>query len=473
MKKRLVTMILIMLAITGCGKKEVNTEYDKDKLDYIDNVEDATDQISDNNAKVKLTDDDYIKGFKWIMNPSAGKVYWESTYGEYSSIVSDDLLKLREQEVDGKVIIDDDSEDEIQYTMKNVYKYPEYIKNEDGILTPETTNTYEEKGTIEYSEYNTYLKTLGSDTQIVIPSYTICQDREYIVFDVRDFYFGDEAADKFMEALKNTFYNPEWNLKVVDRDEETVVLKDIGKFWQGGIGGWNETYIGETIYTLNLDETGKIRTIDVSSSLDRQDKTYGYGNSNRFSREPSADELANGNDSSDSNTIDSNESTSEVTDNTNQNGNGNNGLDGNNNETVDNNSNTDNNIVTTDDDPFKSYKEYVKNSTFDEEYKKEFGEYPDDSKITNRVLANTEISNKYHVDDMKDALLKEASKYCLHPILTAAYDNGNYVYFSMCNAFEEQVYGVQEVSTIGIVLNEKGEYKVVDEMTDMSDPFKD
>lgn len=465
MKKRLVTMILIMLAITGCGKKEVNTEYDKDKLDYIDNVEETTDQISDNNVLVNLTDDDYIRGFKWIMNPSAGKVYWEKTYGEYSSIVSEDLLKLREQEVDGKVIIDDDSADEIEYTMKNVYKYPEYIKDEDGMLTPETTNTYKEKGTIEYSEYDTYLKTLGSDTQIVIPSYTICQDREYIVFDVRDFYFGDEAAEQFMEALKNTFYNPEWDLKVVDRDEETVVLKDIGKFWQGGIGGWNETYIGETIYTLNLDETGKIRTIDVSSSLDRQDKTYGYGNSNRFKREQSADELANGNDSSDSNTTGSNVNNSEVDDNTNQNENGNNGLDGNNNETVDNNSNTEVIPPTNTNEP----------KSFDEMYKDKFGEYPDDSKITNRILVSDTLNKKYNIDALADKLLEEASKYCEHPMLKASYENeeANYVYFCMYNPFEEQVYGNYEISSDGIIVNTNGEYKVVDEMTDMNDPFKD
>lgn len=465
MKKRLVTMILIMLAITGCGKKEVNTEYDKDKLDYIDNVEEATDKISDNNDLVNLTDDDYIKGFKWIMNPSAGKVYWERTYGEYSSIVSDDLLKLREQEVDGKVIIDDDSEDEIEYTMKNVYKYPEYIKDADGILTPKTTNTYKEKGTIEYGEYSTYLKTLGNDTQIVIPSYTICQDREYIVFDVRDFYFGDEAAEQFMEALKNTFYNPVWNLKVVDRDEETVVLKDIGKFWQGGIGGWNETYIGETIYTLNLDENGKIRTIDVSSSLDRQDKTYGYGNSNRFNREPSADELANGTDSSESNTNGSNENNSEVDDNTNQNENGNTGSNENNSEVVDNNSNTDVVPPTNTNEP----------KSFDEMYKDKFGEYPDDSKITNRILVSDILNKKYNIDKLADKLLEEASNYCKHPMLEALYEDekANYVYFCMYNPFEKQVYGDYEVSTYGIVVNTNGEYKVVDEATDMTDPFKD
>lgn len=465
MKKRLVTMILIMLAITGCGKKEVNTEYDKDKLDYIDNVEEATDKISDNNDLVNLTDDDYIKGFKWIMNPSAGKVYWERTYGEYSSIVSDDLLKLREQEVDGKVIIDDDSEDEIEYTMKNVYKYPEYIKDADGILTPKTTNTYKEKGTIEYGEYSTYLKTLGNDTQIVIPSYTICQDREYIVFDVRDFYFGDEAAEQFMEALKNTFYNPVWNLKVVDRDEETVVLKDIGKFWQGGIGGWNETYIGETIYTLNLDENGKIRTIDVSSSLDRQDKTYGYGNSNRFNREPSADELANGNDSAESNTNGSNENNSEVVDNTNQNENGNTGSNENNSEVVDNNSNTDVTLPTDTNEP----------KSFDEMYKDKFGEYPDDSKITNRILVSDTLNKKYNIDALADKLLEEASNYCKHPMLEALYEDekANYVYFCMYNPFEKQVYGDYEVSTYGIVVNTNGEYKVVDETTDMTDPFKD
>lgn len=465
MKKRLVTMILIMLAITGCGKKEVNTEYDKDKLDYIDNVEEATDQISDNNAKVNLTDDDYIRGFKWIMNPSAGKVYWERTYGEYSSIVSDDLLKLREQEVDGKVIIDDDSEDEIEYTMKNVYKYPEYIKDADGILTPKTTNTYKEKGTIEYGEYSTYLKTLGNDTQIVIPSYTICQDREYIVFDVRDFYFGDEAAEQFMEALKNTFYNPKWDLKVVDRDEETVVLKDIGKFWQGGIGGWNETYIGETIYTLNLDENGKIRTIDVSSSLDRQDKTYGYGNSNRFNREPSADELANGTDNSESNTNGSNENNSEVVDNTNQNVNGNTGSNENNSEVVDNNSNTDVALPTDTNEP----------KSFDEMYKDKFGEYPDDSKITNRILVSDTLNKKYNIDKLADKLLEEASNYCKHPMLEALYEDEkeNYVYFCMYNPFEKQVYGDYEVSTYGIVVNTNGEYKVVDEATDMTDPFKD
>lgn len=465
MKKRLVTMILIMLAITGCGKKEVYTEYDKDKLDYIDNVEEATDKISDNNALLNLTDDDYIKGFKWIMNPSAGKVYWERTYGEYSSIVSDDLLKLREQEVDGKVIIDDDSEDEIEYTMKNVYKYPEYIKDADGILTPKTTNTYKEKGTIEYGEYSTYLKTLGNDTQIVIPSYTICQDREYIVFDVRDFYFGDEAAEQFMEALKNTFYNPAWNLKVVDRDEETVVLKDIGKFWQGGIGGWNETYIGETIYTLNLDENGKIRTIDVSSSLDRQDKTYGYGNSNRFNREPSADELANGTDSSESNTNGSNENSSEVVDNTNQNENGNTGSNENNSEVVDNNSNTDVTLPTDTNEP----------KSFDEMYKDKFGEYPDDSKITNRILVSDTLNKKYNIDALADKLLEEASRYCKHPMLEALYEDekANYVYFCMYNPFEKQVYGDYEVSTYGIVVNTNGEYKVVDEATDMTDPFKD
>ena len=465
MKKRLVTMILIMLAITGCGKKEVNTEYNKDKFDYTDNVDAATDEISDNNALVNLTDDDYIKGFKWIMNPSAGKVYWERTYGEYSSIVSDDLLKLREQEVDGKVIIDDDSEDEIEYTMKNVYKYPEYIKDEDGILTPETTNTYKDKGTIGYSEYSTYLKTLGNDTQIVTPSYTICQDREYIVFDVRDFYFGDEAAEQFMEALKNTFYNPVWNLKVVDRDEETVVLKDIGKFWQGGIGGWNETYIGETIYTLNLDENGKIRTIDVSSSLDRQDKTYGYGNNNRFNREPSADELANGTDNSDNNTAGSNENNSEVADNKNQNENGNTGSNENNSEVVDNNSNTDVTLPTDTNEP----------KSFDEMYKDKFGEYPDDSKITNRILVSDTLNKKYNIDALADKLLEEASKYCKHPMLEALYEDekANYVYFCMYNPFEKQVYGDYEVSTYGIVVNTNGEYKVVDETTDMTDPFKD
>lgn len=466
MKKRLVTMILIMLAITGCGKKEVNTEYDKDKLDYIDNVEEATDQISDNNAKVNLTDDDYIRGFKWIMNPSAGKVYWERTYGEYSSIVSNDLLKLREQEVDGKVIVDDDSEDEIEYTMKNVYKYPEYILDEEAdMFTPKTTNTYKEKGTIEYKDYYNHLKSVEKDTEIALPWYTICQDREYITFEVGNYFYGDGAAEQFMETLKNTFYNPKWDLKVVDRDEETVVLKDIGKFWQGGIGGWNETYIGETIYTLNLDENGKIRTIDVSSSLDRQDKTYGYGNSNRFNREPSADELENGNDSSESNTNSSNVNNNEVTDNTNQNVNVNTGSDGNNSETVDNNSNTEVIPPTNTNEP----------KSFDEMYKDKFGEYPDDSKITNRILVSDTLNKKYNIDALADKLLEEASKYCDHPMLKASYENeeANYVYFCMYNPYEEQVYGNYEISSDGIVVNTNGEYKVVDEMTDMTDPFKD
>lgn len=465
MKKRLVTMILIMLAITGCGKKEVNTEYDKDKFDYTDNVEETTDEISDNNTSVNLTDDDYIKGFKWIMNPSAGKVYWEKTYSEYNNIVSEDLLKLREQEVDGKVIIDDDSADEIEYTMKNVYKYPEYIDVEDGILEPKTTNTYNEKGTIEYSEYHDYLKGLEEENHLELPLYTICQDREYITFKVGNFYSGEGAADQWMEALKNTFYNPEWDLKVVDKDDETVVLKDIGKFWQGGLGGWNETYIGETIYTLNLDETGKIRTIDVSSSLYRQDKTYGYGNNKRFNREPSADELANNTGNSDSNTTGSNDNNNETVDNTKQNENSTNGSNGSNSEVDNNNSNTEVITPTNTDEP----------KSFDEMYKDKFGDYPDDSKITNRILVSDTLNKKYNIDALADKLLEEASKYCEHPMLKASYENeeANYVYFCMYNPFEEQIYGNYEISSDGIVVNTNGEYKVVDEMTDMTDPFKD
>ena len=463
MKKRLVTMILIMLAITGCGKKEVNTEYNKDKFDYTDNIEEATDEISGNNKLVELTDDDYIKGFKWIMNPSAGKVYWERTYEEYSSIVSDDLLKLREQEVDGKIIIDDDSADEIEYTMKNVYKYPEYIDVEDGILEPKTTNTYNEKGTIEYREYQEYLKGLEEENHLELPLYTICQDREYITFKVNNFYSGEGAAEQWMEALKNTFYNPEWDLKVVDRDEETVVLKDIGKFWQGGLGGWNETYIGETIYTLNLDETGKIRTIDVSSSLDRQDKTYGYGNNKRFNREPDANELANNNNKSENNTTGSNENNNGVMDNTNQNENNADGSNENNSEVVDNNSNTEVIPPTNANEP----------KSFDEMYKDKFGDYPDDSKITKRILVSDTLNKKYNIDALADKLLEEASKYCDHPTLEAMYDDGDYIYFCMYNTFEEQLYGECEVATSGLVVNTEGKYKITNEMTDMADPFKD
>ncbi len=462
MKKRLVTMILIMLAITGCGKKEVNTEYDKDKFDYTDNVEETTDEISDSNTSVNLTDDDYIKGFKWIMNPSAGKVYWEKTYNEYSNIVSEDLLKLREQEVDGKVIIDDDSADEIEYTMKNVYKYPEYIF-EDNIYTPKTTNTYKEKGTLDYNTYYQEIKKIEANTQICIPSYTICQGREYITFEIGNYYYGEGAADKEMEALKNTFYNPKWNLKVVDRDEETVVLKDIGKFWTGDLGGWYEEYIGETIYTLNLDETGKIRTIDVSSSLDRQDKTYGYGNNKRFNREPSADELANNTGNSDNNTTGSNENNNETVDNTNQNENNNTGSNGNNSEVADNNSNTEVISPTNTDEP----------KSFDEMYKDKFGDYPDDSKITNRILVSDTLNKKYNIDALADKLLEEASKYCDHPTLEAMYDDGNYIYFCMYNTFEEQLYGECEVATNGLVVNTDGKYKITNEMTDMNDPFKD
>lgn len=77
---------------------------------------------------------------------------------------------------------------------------------------------------------------------------------------------------------------------------------------------------------------------------------------------------------------------------------------------------------------------------FDWKYYQVFDEYPDDNKLTNRIIANDNLIEKYRLDELQDILVEEASQYWPHPILTASIDYGDYLMLTMENPYFEAVY---------------------------------
>lgn len=388
MMKKVIFTIVIAVLLVGCSN---------DKNDNIEDtlvVEEDIMEENNNNNNEDINVDKYVEATMWLLNPNAGPKYWEATYDEYSDFIDRALLEDKIQEYwdnDG-VDVTEYNMYEPEYNMIYNYKYPKYVEDIDYGLAPENTSTYNNNdNTLSYDEYCEQLKNIEN---IYVTRFYKCQDRNYVYTNLADFSNDYEYE---IEAMKESFFKPYWDLEADVENEDTIIIKDKTLYDRG-------TYIGNTIYTLKLDSEKRIISIEEFMSTDRPDKTYGYGNEKPESSD---------NRDSESNNI---------------------------------NNNSEENIGK------KSENSDVE-ASFDDVYFNVKGYYPDDEKITNRIVVSDTLYNKYNIKEHEENLINAVCKFVPHPVLNAEFEESDKLYFTVYNAFDKEVNNSNEKYYTNYIVN--------------------
>lgn len=303
----------------------------------------------------------YIQAVKWLLNPNAGPVYWQKTYDQYADYIDPSLLerKIQEYWANGGVDVSSLGMDEPEYHMINTYRYPIFTMDYDCML-PNINNSYDspDSQTQTYAEFWAQYEAQKDtpNTFFYQPDFDICQDRCYIsCYDIND------NEQEVLSRLKEEFYKPLWSIEFDYAEGNHIYLRDIGLYDR-------DIYIGETIYTLTLNDHNKVVDIDTFSC---RNAGIDYFKSDYIP------------------------------------------------------------------DSWTSTLEYYKKE--DEEYYEVFGSYPNDDDIPNRLIADDEIIQKYHLDKLKMALLEDARYYLNHPVLSLYKDYGNFVQLNISDPFLDAV----------------------------------
>ena len=303
----------------------------------------------------------YIQAVKWLLNPNAGPVYWQKTYDQYADYIDPSLLerKIQEYWANGGVDVSSLGMDEPEYHMINTYRYPIFTMDYDCML-PNINNSYDspDSQTQTYAEFWAQYEAQKDtpNTFFYQPDFDICQDRCYIsCYDIND------NEQEVLSRLKEEFYEPLWSIEFDYVEGNHIYLRDIGLYDR-------DIYIGETIYTLTLNDHNKVVDIDTFSCRNAE---IDYFKSDYIP------------------------------------------------------------------DSWTSTLEYYKKE--DEEYYEVFGSYPNDDDIPNRLIADDEIIQKYHLDKLKMALLEDARYYLNHPVLSLYKDYGNFVQLNISDPFLDAV----------------------------------
>ena len=303
----------------------------------------------------------YIQAVKWLLNPNAGPVYWQKTYDQYADYIDSSLLerKIQEYWANGGVDVSSLGMDEPEYHMINTYRYPIFTMDYDCML-PNINNSYDspDSQTQTYAEFWAQYEAQKDtpNTYFYQPDFDICQDRCYIsCYDISD------NEQEVLSRLKEEFYEPLWSIEFDYVEGNHIYLRDIGLYDR-------DIYIGETIYTLTLNDHNKVVDIDTFSC---RNAGIDYFKSDYIP------------------------------------------------------------------DSWTSTLEYYKKE--DEEYYQVFGSYPNDDDIPNRLIADDEIIQKYHLDKLKMALLEDARYYLNHPVLSLYKDYGNFVQLNISDPFLDAV----------------------------------
>lgn len=329
--------------------------------EFIDNNYTAPTEKESYTPDPNADSKNYIQAVKWLLNPNAGPVYWQNTYDQYADYIDPSLLerKIQEYRANGGVDVSSLGMDEPEYHMINTCRYPIFTLDY-GCMTPNDKSSYE----LSDSETQTYAEFLAQfeaqkgnpDSYFFQPSFNICQDRCYIYcYDLND------NEQEVLSRLKEEFYKPLWSIEFDYAEGNHIYLRDIGLYDR-------DIYIGETIYTLTLNDHNKVVDIDTFSCRNAGIKYFK------------------------------------------------------------------NDYIP---DTWTSTLEYYKKE--DEEYYEVFGSYPNDDDIPNRLIADDEIIQKYHLDKLKMALLEDARYYLNHPVLSLYKDYGNFVQLNISDPFLDAV----------------------------------
>lgn len=356
--------------------------------EFIDNNYTAPTEEENYTPDPNADSKNYIQAVKWLLNPNAGPVYWQNTYDQYADYIDPSLLerKIQEYRANGGVDVSSLGMDEPEYHMINTYRYPIFTMDY-GCMTPNNNIDYD----LPDSQSQTYAEFLAQyeaqkdtpNTYFFQPYFNICQDRYYIYcYDISD---NEQEA---LSKLETSFYDPPWSLWFDYAEGKHIYLRDIGLFDRDG-------YIGETIYTLTLNDHNKVVDID---SFSCRNAGIEYLKSDYIP------------------------------------------------------------------DTWISTLEYYKKE--DEEYYEVFGSYPNDDDIPNRLIADDEIIQKYHLDKLKMALLEDARYQLNHPVLSFYKDYGNFVQLNISDPFLDAVADAVYDGYVGcyeddIFVHIDGRYKTV------------
>ena len=325
--------------------------------EFIDNNYTAPTEEESYTPDPNADSKNYIQAVKWLLNPNAGPVYWQNTYDQYADYIDPSLLerKIQEYRANGGVDVSSLGMDEPEYHMINTCRYPIFTLDY-GCMTPNDKSSYE----LSDSETQTYAEFLAQyeaqkdnpDSYFFQPDFDICHDRCYIsCYDISD------NEQEVLSRLKEEFFEPLWSIEFDYAEGNHIYLRDIGLYDR-------DIYIGETIYTLTLNDHNKVVDIDTFSC---RNAGIDYFKSDYIP------------------------------------------------------------------DSWPSTLEYYKKE--DEEYYQVFGSYPNDDDIPNRLIADDEIIQKYHLDKLKMALLEDARYYLNHPVLSLYKDYGNFVQLDISDPF--------------------------------------
>ena len=356
--------------------------------EFIDNNYTAPTEEENYTPDPNADSKNYIQAVKWLLNPNAGPVYWQNTYDQYADYIDPSLLerKIQEYRANGGVDVSSLGMDEPEYHMINTYRYPIFTMDY-GCMTPNNNIDYD----LPDSQSQTYAEFLAQyeaqkdtpNTFFYQPDFDICQDRCYIYcYDISD------NEQEVLSRLKEEFYEPLWSIEFDYAEGNHIYLRDIGLFDR-------DVYIGETIYTLTLNDHNKVVDIDTFSCWNAG---IDYFKSDYIP------------------------------------------------------------------DTWISTLEYYKKE--DEEYYEVFGSYPNDDDIPNRLIADDEIIQKYHLDKLKMALLEDARYQLNHPVLSFYKDYGNFVQLNISDPFLDAVADAVYDGYVGcyeddIFVHIDGRYKTV------------
>lgn len=325
--------------------------------EFIDNNYTAPTKKESYTPDPNVDSKNYIQAVKWLLNPNAGPVYWQKTYDQYADYIDPSLLerKIQEYWTNGGVDVSSLGMDEPEYHMINTCRYPIFTLDY-GCMTPNDKSSYElsDSETQTYAEFFAQFEAQkdNPDSYFFQPDFDICQDRYYIsCYDISD------NEQEVLSRLKEEFYEPLWSIEFDYAEGNHIYLRDIGLYDR-------DIYIGETIYTLTLNDHNKV--VDIDSFSCRNAGIEYFKN----------DYIP---------------------------------------------------------DSWTSTLEYYKKE--DEEYYQVFGSYPNDDDIPNRLIADDDIIQKYHLDKLKMALLEDARYYLNHPVLSLYKDYGNFVQLNISDPF--------------------------------------
>lgn len=359
--------------------------------EFIDNNYTAPTEEESYTPDPNADSKNYIQAVKWLLNPNAGPVYWQNTYDQYADYIDPSLLerKIQEYRANGGVDVSSLGMDEPEYHMINTCRYPIFTLDY-GCMYPNESNTYDlpDSQTQTYADFFAQYEAQKDtpNTYFYQPDFNVCQNRYYI-----GCYASRCNEQDTLSALKNTFYEPLWSIKFDYAEGNHIYLRDISLYE-------NDIYIGETIYTLTLNEHNKVVDIDTFSCYNAGIKYL------------KSDYVPDG-------------------------------------------------------ESWYSTLRFRKKD--DEEYYQVFGSYPNDDDIPNRLIADDDIIQKYHLDKLKMALLEDAKYQISHPVLSFYKDYGNFVQLNIYDPFlDAYTYAVFDGEGAGyyeddIFVHIDGRYKTV------------